>query len=472
MKRNIASRLAIVIDGNHCGAGFGSGAAWQYVHRALAVEPLCADPSLVAQELRELLAPLAPLPRRLCLGLPLDRLLCLSVDLPPEMPAEMIQSYLQLQAEQQLLLSPAEMAFVASLSTTSAAACRRATLLALPLPQFENLRRAARLLGFKQVQITALTLPLALAGATAGDGADATLLAGPRWIDFVVSNGQAVALLRRVAGAATGPRPQPDFAAVGGELRLSLGQLPADVRQQLQQIRIIGSNDAVHSVQTQLLGSRFAGIDGVGAPLPPEQSVLQHAVMAMVEAGAASIAALALAPIEQASTRHRWRQLQRRQLLSIAAVLLLAGVVGVVLLLQQHRKLHNLQASWAQVQPRAAAVRTILAELKQQEPWLNDHPLHLDIFKTVTQAFPEAADVWTTRLEIRDRLHVSLVGNARSREAWLKMLDDLRQRPGVHDLRVLQARESADGKSPMTFSLSFAWRPPPVPLRQSLEVTP
>ncbi len=467
--RKNAAILGIGFDDGQFSAVLVDGPVHRRAQGTLAVDPLTDDPALVAQELREQLAPLGRLPRRVVVCLPLNRVLTTAVDVP-EMPADLVAGFLRLQAETEFLLPPAGMVFGSSGPGSEAAG--PATLMAMALEPYDNLRRTLRLLGWKRPVVTVVPVPLAPRPAETG-GVGASLLVGPRWVDLVVCGQTGIALLRRLAGAVPDSQwPQADIAAVAGELRLSLGQLPSGLRARLGRVAIVGSPEPVRKLQAQLCASSVGGLEYDCQEMAPDTTVLARAVDLASGQVRNQELALTLAPLPATSQRRVWMRWNRRQLTWAAAGVLLAIGLVAALGLRQQRQLHHLQSAWAAMEPRAQAVRQILGEVKAREPWLSDQPLSLDILRAVTLAFPERGTVWTTRLEIKERTKVGVSGKALNREAWLQVLDQLRQNPGVRDLRVSQAREPADGKAPMTFALSFTWRTPSSKRDAALEVTP
>ncbi len=446
--------VAICLDEGQFGAVLLNGGSPRQVQGPLSMDPLADEPALVAQELREQLAPLGRLPRQVVVALPLNRIMTTSIDIPA-IADELVSDFLHLQAEQAFMLAPADMAFGASRARGS----DRALLMALPMAHYLNLCRALRLMGWKRPIVTAL--PVTLAGGGEVGKLHASLLIGARWIDWLVCREEAIIQLRRVAGAMPdATRPQPEVAAVPGELRLSLGQLPAAVRRQLDQIVIVGARDAAARLRDDLRGVGPAGIEFTIEEAGRDGSLLTHAAEHAGRLARMGALALTLAPIPSAIKPRAWGHWNRRQLSWTAAILLLLAVGVAAQLLYQRRQLNALERSWRSMAPRTQVVRDILDEARAREAWLSDDPLTLDILRTVTMAFPEQGSVWTTRVEMRGRRQVSISGKALNREPWLKMLEDLRRSPGVTELRVSQARDGGDSRTPMTFALSFIWQRP------------
>jgi hypothetical protein len=78
---------------------------------------------------------------------------------------------------------------------------------------------------------------------------------------------------------------------------------------------------------------------------------------------------------------------------------------------------------------------------------------HLRILRRLTEAFPEEGSVSLKTLEIRDTSEVTCSGVARDNQAWLKLLDQLREAPQITEVNVQNVR----GKAPLQFSLIFRW---------------
>jgi hypothetical protein len=420
----------------------------------LAVDVLQDDPQLVGQELRDCLRPLGRLPRRAVVGLPLNRLMVTSVALP-EMPDEAVAGFLRIQAEREFLLLPEDLAMGVSLSTASAGG-RTALLVALPVRQYANLRRALRLAGLHTQAVVATTTALA-----DGQLTEARLVLGARSCDLMVTAGGGLVLLRRIAGAESEALPQgADLEVLPGEVRISLRKLPAAVRAELKVLAVTGpaaaASAAVLALQEEAAADPWRPqAEAVGSS--PAQRCCERLVTAAVSHQSLPLA-LYPNPLPQAHSWLRgWRPRQLAAAAGVLAVLLLA-LLGLVW--RQHGQWSAVQREWSTIGTRVEAIQALMLEAKTQAAWLSDQPVSLDIWRAVTLAFPERGTVWASRLEVKDGREVSLAGKAASREVWLQTLEALRQTPGVRELRVAQARAASDGKSPMTFALSFTWQPP------------
>jgi len=429
----------------------------------LAVNPLADEPQVLAQELRERLQPLGRLPRRVIVGVPLNRVLVSAVHIP-EMPGEEVPGFLRLQAEREFLLPPEDLRLGVSVAAPGQGS-GNAVLAALEGRQYANLERGLRLVGFREI------LAMPAAAAAAGDGTAVRLLAGTDGVDLVATLNGRVVFVRRLA-AGTGDPTTTDAAlpALIGDLRISLRQLPDDVRVGASTIEVIGHAESVDGLVAALSQAHVSG------SWPLQAVRAEHSVASFLCAQTARRLAagrdpdLVMVPVplaHQANGLTRWR----RPLAVAGGVA--AGVVLIVaaLALCQSRQLSSLRADWQSLSPRAETVRQVIDTARSRQAWFSDQAVTLDLLRAITLAFPERGVVWATRIEITGRRQAVVAGNALNREDWLRTLEALRQTAGVRDLRVTQARETADGKSPMTFALTFTYTAP-VTARGNTGVTP
>ena len=428
----------------------------------LSVDPLADDSQLAAQELRERLQPLGRPAHTVIVCLPLSRAMVTTVTLP-ELPEDAVQGFLLLQAEREFLLPPADLALGISRYAT-ADGKRGALLAALPTRVYGNLQRTLRLVGIKRLLVTLVAVPQP--GSTPLAGPGAFLLLGPGTADFGVTAGGGLVLLRRLA---TNPpeatRNVFDVQALLSEVRMTLGQLPAEVRRNLHTIEIHGPATLAGTLAGKPVAGLPSGCWQLPAVAAPEVAGTPRDVLTeRCEQAARCVLAgqpltLALAPVLAAQATGFFRHWTRRQLVTAAVGPLLLFLIVAILVIVQHVQVATLRTRWQAMEPRTITVRGLIAEAKSRKPWMNDQPETLVLLRALTDAFPKRGTVWATRLEIRDRRDVAVAGKAATREAWLQMLDTLRRMPGVTNLRVADARDTGDGRTPLTFALGFRWQP-------------
>lgn len=455
--RNTAT-LVLMFAEDHLAALRLNGAPASPFQAPLALNPLTDDPQLVAQEWRDRLQPLGRLPRNVVVGAPLNRLM-ISAAAVPELPPGDLDSFLWLQAEREFLLSPEEIAMGVAVSSAEAGA-HSALLAALPIRQYTNLTRSLRLAGLKQVRV--IPIP---AGAMAVDSAtQVRLLVGRRGCDLLATAAGELLLLRRLGSMpADANASGPDLAALDSELRISLRQLPRRLLQELTTLEVVGEPEqlppVVAAVQRALAGSQ----DHRHVQITP---VAREALSFCCEQVAHMIAA-GREPgpdIKPTAGPRRWHSFdgwRRRDVRTGAGTAAAMLLLGLGMVIYQDHQLTALRREWQALSPRVTAIREIIDLAKTRQAWFSDQPESLGLLRVITLAFPTRPTVWATRIEITGQRQAMVTGNATSRDAWLQTLEALRKTAGVADVRVAQARESADGKSQLSFSFSFSYQPPP-----------
>jgi hypothetical protein len=420
----------------------------------IAVDPLLGDPALVGQELRERLRPLGRrLPRRVIVGIGLGRLMATAVDVPT-MPDEAMDGFLRIQAEREFLLPPEELALAVSLSTYADGG-RSALLVALPARQYANLQRALHLAGLSSCAV----LPT-IVGLADPRLPEARLVLSARACDLLVTAGGGIVLLRRLLTAeAGGLAEQGALDVLPGEVRISLRQLAASVRGELRGLAVTGTLAALAAVvpvlESEADGDPWQPL-AEPAPAGPEARCCER--LASLAVSGLRLP-LTLAPLPAPRLRSWSRHWRPRQLVTAGAALAVVVLALAGLVLHQRWALATVREQWAVMGPRTEAVRRVVTYARSHGAWFSERPESLDVLRALTLAFPETGGVWATRVEIKERRHVTVAGKAAGREDWLRTLEALRLVPGVRDLRVSQARVAGDAKSPLTFALRFTWQP-------------
>jgi len=135
-----------------------------------------------------------------------------------------------------------------------------------------------------------------------------------------------------------------------------------------------------------------------------------------------------------------------------AAVGTLAALVALAFLGQQF-VLWKWQGKWDGMKARVSGLESIQKDIRLYRPWFDDSVRSLSILRRLTEAFPEDGSVTAKSVEIRSSSRVTCSGTARDTQAWLRMLDQLRNGRGIADVQVEQVR----GKSPLEFTFNFRW---------------
>jgi hypothetical protein len=429
---------------------------------SLSLDPLTAEPELVGREIRNHLEAAGVRERRCVVGLPLKWALTAHAEVP-QMPEADVATFLQIEAERGFPCDVATLQ-VSSSRCLSPSGKQHATLVGVPTNHVMLLEKALRAARLKPrsftLGITALQPP-----SSEPQNGVLTLLIGETHVGMMVGCGGGIAALRALEGTLelAGGRRSLHADVVAREARITLGQLPAELRDAVRRIRVFGPRDLGQQLADEM-ELRFEPM-GLKVELVaryiPGEFTLQIPADAVVSP-ALSLAARRLAgpktPFEFLPPRITpWQQVAARyssgklRAVSAAAAAILF-IIAAVFLFQQWQLMRS-DAQWIAIAPKVRELDAIQQEIRQYRPWFDDSVRGLTILRQLTAAFPEDGVVAAKTVEIRDLNTVMCTGTARDNQSLLKTLERLRAAGGVSDLKVNQIR----GKSPMQFTFDFHW---------------
>ena len=466
-KTRPSSLLGLSLDGSHLEGVWlrrrnGSLAAEKAFSAILSLNPLSNDPELVGREIRNHLEKAGIRERQCAVSVPLNWALTLHTKLP-DLPEADIASFLEIEAERgfaygldALLLS------VSRFRSPSGESW--ATQVAIPkdhITRLETALKAAKLkpLAFS-LGITALQSPdlpgsdgvLALAVAENSVGLQATL-------------GGGVAALRALEGTLeTEARQERIYAdVIARESRITLGQLPEDVRGGVRRFRVFSQGNLGFQLAEEIrprieaMGMKLEVVRGYmaedfGVQLPPNATV----------SPAFSIAARYLTgknPVFDflPPRVNSWQQLTARY--SSGKLVWAGGAAGVaalfiaLLFFIQQYQLSNLRAKEASLRPRAQKLDEFQQQIRKYRPWFDESMRTLTILRRLTEAFPEDGVVTAKTVEIREQGVISCAGTAKNRETLHKTIAALRATKGISDVTLGQTQ----GTAPVQFTFDFRW---------------
>lgn len=468
-RQHLTSVLGLTLDGGRLEAVVlrrtnGSLHVQQNLSIALSLDPLTAASELVGQEIRNHLDAAGVRERACIVGLPLKWVLTTHVDIP-EMPKHDVPGFLQMEAERGFPCDASTLQVCTSRCRTSGG--REYALLAgIPLNHVAALEAVLRAAKLKPVSfvlgITALQPP----GEEAAGGVLAlTLGEGP--VGLQVTSGGGIVALRALEGALdlAGGRKALNSDLIARETRITLGQLPAAVRETVRKVRIFGPRDLGRQLADELelrldsLGleidtaARY-GTGELGASLPAETPVsaaLSMAARRLVEQPAPyEFLPPKLSAWQQVSVRYSSGKLRLAGAAAAAVLLLTLGSFGY-----QQWRLTRLQSQWTAMAPKVRELDKLVQQTRQYRAWFDESCNGMTILKQLTLAFPEESSVSAKAVEIRDLSSVTCSGVARDYAALLKTTERLRSAPNVSDVKL----ENMRGKSPIQFTFSFRWNP-------------
>jgi hypothetical protein len=429
---------------------------------ALTLDPLTAAPELVGREIRNQLDAAGVRERHCVLGVPLKWVLTAQTELPSLPEADAV-SLLQIEAERGFHTDLAALQ-MANSRCALAADKKYVLLAAIPgahIATIENVLAAAKL---KPVSLALGLAALQLPAAEKSSGVLA-LAVGESTVSLQITCGGGVAALRALEGAIEneGGRRTLHADLVARESRITLGQLPAELRDAVKRIRIFGPRELAQQLADEM-ELRFEPVglsvevvsayapDEFNVQLPPEASVSSAFSLAARELVEQLPAFNFLPPkptiIEQFAAKYSSGRMR-----TVGAVA--AGIVAIVGLLFfiKQIQLWMLRSQWSKMSTQVSQLEAVQANIRQYRPWFDDSFRNLAILRQLSLAFPEDGAVTAKTIEIRDDNTVSCSGTARDLPAVLAMEANLRKAEGVSGLKLNSSR----GKNPLQFSFDFQY---------------
>jgi hypothetical protein len=487
-RRPLSSVLGLTLDGSRLEGVVlrrtnGSLQLRQAFSVALALDPLTAAPELVGREIRNHLDTAGVRERQCVVGVPLKWALTAHTELPPLPEADAV-SLLQLEAERGFPSDVATLRLAYSRCALSGGK-QHVTLAGIPNAQLASLEQVLVAAKLKPVSfslgLTALQNPPGVPPSVGVSGENSVappkggtadkedgILAlgiGESHVGLQITCG-GVAALRALEGAIEDEAGRRTLHAnlVARETRITLGQLPAELREAVKRIRIFGPREMAQQLADEL-ELRFEpmglsveivsayGPDEFGAQLPSEAPV----------SPAFSLAARWLtgekpvfeflppkpSPLEQLIARYTSGRLRSAGGMAAGVVVLVGG-----LFLFQEIQLVLLRSQWSAMAVRVSELDALQDQIREYRPWFDDSFRSLTILRQLTQAFPEDGSVTAKTVEIRAGNTVTCTGIAQDNGALLRTLNQLRTADGVADVKLQQIR----GKSPMQFSFDIHYR--------------
>lgn len=428
----------------------------------LALNPLTADAELVGREIRNHLDQNDIRERRCVVGLPLNWALTVQTKVP-DLPEADLASFLEIEAERGFPYGPETLAVCSSLYRPDGGE-RSATLVAVPRNHLGQLEKALKAAQLRPVSFTLGITALQSAAKESSQGVMA-LAIGENSVDLQLTFGGGIVALRSLDGSseADGVQKRPYSDLVAREIRITLGQLPAEFRGALRKVRLFGRGEFAQrfaediTVRAEAMGLKVELVKDYVADEFTSQFPAGTTVSAAVSLAARQLTVgrprLEFLPPKtnawlQLTTRFSSKKLAWAGATAGAAALLLAGVFLV-----QQWQLSRYQSQWSAMEPKVKELEDMQQQIKRFRPWFDDSFRSLSILRKLTEAFPEDGVVSARTFEIRELSSVTCSGVARDNQAFLKMLDHVRATKQVGNLKVDQVR----GKTPLQFTFNFQW---------------
>jgi hypothetical protein len=465
--RRLASVLALVLDGTRLEGAVlrrtnGSLQVQQSFQVALTLDPLTADPLLVGREIRNHLDAAGVRERACVAGLPLRWALTSHLELP-KLAAEDVESFLQLEAERTLPADPATLRICSS-RCHSASGKEYALLAGIARSHVATIERVLRAARLKPVSLTLGILGLQGPAIRPGQSG-ITLAIGETGVSLEVTCGNGIAALRTFEGTVLTEASRRTLEAdlIAREARVTLGQLPAELRDSVRSIRIYGPRD----LSQQLADKLELRMEASGLQIEAVTQFVGNEFPLQLPAGTAAAQAIGLAALTLAGRKpafeflppriNAWKRAVSRyssgkwRTVGVAAGCLALLLTGLFLF--QQFQLIRFGSQWNRMAVKVTELQKLEEQVRQYRSWYDDSLVGLTIMKQLSEAFPETGIVTAKTLEIREPGLVTCTGTTRDQQSLTKTLERLRGLGRVSDLRVIQIR----GKSPMQFTFDFRW---------------
>ena len=464
-RKKLASLLGLALDGSRLDGvvlrhANGALQLQQSFSVALTLDPLTAAPELVGREIRNHLDAAGVRERNCILGLPLKWVLTAHTELPP-LPEADAASLLQLEAERGF---PSDVATLQVANSRSPLAGGKKNVLFAGIPN-THLVAMEKVLAAAKLKPVSFALGLTALQSAADEKSSGVLamMTGESNVGLQITCAGGVAALRSLEGAIENEAGRAVLHAdvVARETRITLGQLPAELRESVKRIRIFGPPELARPLADELeLRFEPAGLKvEVVSAYAPDEFGAQLPVGPTVSA-AFSLAARALLGqppafeflppkptlLEQFATKYSSGRLRTAGAVAAGIAAILVG-----LFLIQQIQLWHLRSQWSHISTKVAELENVQDSIRQYRSWYDGSFHSLAILRQLSLAFPEDGVVTAKNIEIRDGSTVTCSGTARDYAALLAMQAKLRAADGISDVKLEQIR----GKAPMQFVFGF-----------------
>jgi hypothetical protein len=432
---------------------------------SLSLNLLTDDPVLVGREIQKHLAAAGLRERACVVCLPLSWALTLGGKLP-DLPEDDLAGFLQIEAERGFPYAPEALVLACSRYRTPSGEAH-ATQVAVPR---EHVMRLEAVL--KAAQLRPVSFSLGVTALQPPDQENAggviALVPGEHSVAMQVSCGGGVAVLRMMEGAAEregGGEQRFQADQVARELRITYGQLPADVGEAVKSVRVFGRHQAADELTEELrprlepLGIKVEQMetyapDAFGVKLPLHTPV-SPAVSLAVRRLAGQASGFEFLPPKISAWRQFRARYASRKLMAAGATAAAVAVLVLLAFLAQQVQLIYWRAKWTAIKPRVNALEKTQQQIVKFRPWFDESHRSLSILRRLTEAFPVDGAVSAKVVGIRSpaAVTVTVKGNARSDQALLRTFAQLRAAQGVQNANL----ETMHGQSPIQFTVTFQW---------------
>lgn len=464
-RKKLGSVLGLVLDGSrldgvvlkHAGSTL---QVLQSFSATLTLDPLTAAPELVGREIRNQLDAAGVRERNCVCGIPLRWVMTAHTELPPLSEAD-AAGLLQIEAERGFHADTATL-YISDSRSLLAGDKKSILFAAVPRTHIETLEKVLAAAKLKPASFSLGLTALQPAASDKSNGVLA-LFVGETNTGLQVTCGKGVVALRTLEGTVgdEAGRRSLHTDIIAREVRITLGQLPAELRDAVKRIRIFGGADSARQLADDL-ESRFGSVglrvevvaryapDEFGAQFPAETALSPAFSLAAACLTEQKPAFEFLPPkpgvIEQFMTKYSSGRLRTAGLAGAGAVAIVLG-----LFLFQQIELWHYQSQWLRMKSKVAELDAITANIHQYRPWYDTSYPTLSILRELSMVFPQEGSVTAKTIQIHDGDTIVCTGTARDYASLLAVQSALQKTPGVSELKLQQIR----GRAPMIFQFGF-----------------
>ena len=464
-RKKLGSVLGLALDGSRMDAVVlkQTGGALQSVQNlsvSLTLDPLTAAPELVGREIRNHLDAAGVRERNCVCGIPLRWVMTAHTELPPLSDAD-AAALMQMEAEKGFHADAATLQ-VDDSRTPLTGDKRNILFAAVPRTHVETLEKVLAAAKLKPVSFSLGLTALQPAASEKSNGVLA-LFVGETNVGLQVTCGKGVVALRTLEGTVEGEAGRRTLHAdvVAREVRITLGQLPTELRDAVKRFRVFGAPDLARQLADEL-ETRFVSY-GVRVEVVTRYAPDDFAAQLPVETSlspAFSLAAACLTDrkpvfeflppkpglLERLATRYSSGRLRTA---GLAGAGVLAIIVGAFLI--QQIELWHYQSQWTHMKAKVTQLEGIKANIVQYRPWYDTSYPTLSILRELSIVFPQEGTVTAKSIQIREGNEIVCTGTARDYASLLAVQAALQKTPGVSELKLQQIR----GRAPMQFQFGF-----------------
>ena len=466
-KQTAQSVLGLALNGNKLEGAWvrrtnGSTEVRKVFSVTLALDALSAEPELVGREIRNHLESAGIRERRAVVAVPASWAMTLGTRVA-EVPEEDVSSFLQIEAERGFPYG-IESLITASSLYRSPNGDRHATQIAVQrdhLLRVESVLKAAKL---KPVSMALGVHPLIWPNRQLSEPV-ITLDVSEDTVSLVVTCDEGVAALRVLHGALAEDNPDQGFRSdfVAREVRISLGQLPGDMRDAMRVLRVVGKSERARKLASDIqpraeaMGLTVQRIEGATSKDLGSQAVAGEGFGVAVSLAAFHLNSRSTGCEFLPPRTSAWKEFtEKHSAKKLAwAVGIAAGILLVVsgAFAYQQVQLSRLKARWSVLSPRVSEVENLQQQIRRFRPWFDESVRTLSVLKGLTEAFPEDGSVTAKSIEIRGSTLVTCSGTARDSVTLYQALDRLGSVPQVSGVKL----DNSKGGSPLQYTFNFQW---------------